>query len=213
MIAYNNILSGKKINIYYYIPPKISANTNILMVFHGAERNAIDYRNAWKTYAEAANWIVVAPEFTAENFPGGDGYNLGNMFVDGDNPNTSKLNPENEWLFSVIDLIFQFMKEKSGSKVESYNIYGHSAGAQVVQKFLMLPSSNHVNRAIISSAGWYTDPDVSISFPYGLKFSPLENLNFENYFSKKIRILICAKDNNPNDSELRRNSIVDLQGL
>lgn len=206
-------MASKPIDLYYYIPSNCSATTPILMVLHGADRNALDYRNGWEAYAEKAGWIVIAPEFSEKYFPGGDGYNLGNIFADGDNPSAANLNPENQWLFSVLDPIFQFVKNKSGSQVETYNLYGHSAGAQVVQKFLMLPSSQHVNKAIAASAGWYTDPVKDIKFPYGLAQSPFANLDLSLFFKKDFKIMVGGNDTDPNSSSLRHNSIVDLQGL
>ena len=69
---------------------------------------------------------MVAPEFSAELFPG---YNLGNVFRDGENPRRNGLNDEGEWTFSAIEPIFDEIKRRTGNTGERYYIFGHSAGA------------------------------------------------------------------------------------
>ena len=73
--------------------------------------------------------------------------------------------------------------------------------------------SQKCNRIIAISSGWYTTLDESISFPYGVKDSPLDINTVTNLLSKELTILIGENDNDPNDSGLRRNSIVDQQGV
>ena len=101
-------VQSKFIRTYYYIPETRTSTTPILFVFHGAGRNARDYRDAMIAKANQYQYIVIAPEFSITDFPGGDGYNLGNVFVDGDNPLSSTLNPEEAWAFSVIEPLFDF---------------------------------------------------------------------------------------------------------
>ncbi|MEE1898772.1 hypothetical protein V1389_10520 [Flavobacterium rakeshii] len=206
-------LSSKPVNVYYYVPENSDSTTPVLFALHGANRNAIDYRDAWITYAETNKAIIVAPEFSDAYYPGGDAYNLGNMFTDGDNPSATTLNPESEWTFSIIEPLFSYIKSVTPTSVSTYNMYGHSAGAQFLQKFILLDSATHLNKALASGAGWYTDIDTSIEFPYGLAESPLADINPSNYFAKKVLIQVGENDTDPNSPGLRHNSTVDLQGL
>src|SRR5690606_37870846 len=89
-------LSSKPVNVYYFVPDNSDSSTPVLFVLHGANRNAVDYRDAWMSYAQNSKTIIVAPEFSDAYYPGGDAYNLGNIFTDGDNPSPSTLNPEQE---------------------------------------------------------------------------------------------------------------------
>ncbi|MDR6302064.1 hypothetical protein [Mesonia maritima] len=205
-------LTSKPINVFYHIPDGYATSMPILFVLHGAGRNAAEYRNAWIEEANAKNIIIIAPEFSDENFPGGDQYNLGNVFVDGDNPSTQTLNNEAKWTFSLIEPIFNKVKSLIGNSSNKYDIYGHSAGAQFAHRFLMLKPNANVNTIIASAAGWYTLPDDTIEFPYGIQNSPIENIDASNYFSKKLIIQIGTLDNDPNSPGLRHNSIVDMQG-
>ena len=106
----SQVINGQTINVFCHIPDSVNSSTPILFVFHGGGRNASDYRNAFVEDADEKGFIVIAPEFSSSLFPGGDGYNLVNVFVDGDNPTSSSLNHESEWLFSVIEPLYDFVK-------------------------------------------------------------------------------------------------------
>lgn len=205
--------SKKNLKIFYHIPEKSNNNSPIVFVFHGGGRNAKDYRDAMIAKSNEYNFIIVVPEFSNVNFPGGDGYNLGNVFVDGDNPSTGSLNTENEWAFSLIEPVFAFFKEKTGNTSQKYHIIGHSAGAQFLHRFAMFKPDASFDKAIISAAGWYTVPNLNIDFPYGLQKSPLESINLSTFLSKNIKIIVGELDNNPNAGGLRRNSFADAQGI
>ncbi len=210
--AYDPMGFNKTLKVYYYIPENKTAETPILFVFHGAGRNARDYRNAMQSKADQFGFIVITPEFSIQNFPSGDQYNLGNVFVDGDNPSPSTLNSEREWTYSIIEPLFDYVKIQINNSNATYDVFGHSAGAQFAHRFLMFKPNARVNKAVISASGWYTFPNTSIDFPYGFKDSPLENLNLSSMFSKQIYVQVGANDNNPNESGLRRNEMADAQG-
>jgi len=133
--------------------------------------------------------------------------------IDGDNPTTSTLNPEREWTFSVIEPLFDYVTSQLGNTNNAYQIFGHSAGAQFAHRFLMFKPNNRAQQTVISAAGWYTFPDLTVTFPYGFKNSILQNNTREILFKKNVIVQIGEIDNNPNASGLRHNNIVDMQGL
>lgn len=206
-------LENKPIKIYYHVPAATNQNTPIVFIFHGAGRNAQDYRNATISKANEHGFIVIAPEFSTTYFPGGDAYNLGNVFKDGDNPSATTLLTENEWTFSLIEPIFDFIKPKTNSNTTKYHIIGHSAGGQFAHRFTMFKPNARFDKVVASASGWYTVSDVLIDFPYGFKESPLENSSFNTLFSKNIIIQVGNLDNDPNAGGLRHNVYADAQGL
>jgi len=206
-------MESLSIKTYYYIPANTTSNTPIVFVFHGAGRNARDYRDAMISKANQYHFIVVAPAFSITDFPGGDGYNLGNVFVDGDNPLSSTLNPEEAWAFSVIEPLFDFMTQLQNNTTSTYHIFGHSAGGQFAHRFMMFKPQARVSKIVASASGWYTVPNATISFPYGFKNSPLETIDLPQLFQKDITILIGTQDNDPNAGGLRHNVNADAQGL
>jgi predicted esterase len=199
-------------NIYYHVPNSNLSTMPILFVLHGAGRNAVEYRNAWIEEAKARNFIVITPKFLSSDFPGGDGYNLGNVFEDGDKPSASTLNNEQDWTFSVIEPLFDEVKFQLDNTSNTYDIFGFSAGAQFAHRFMMFKPNARVNKIVASAAGWYTVPTDTVEFPYGIENCPIENYPAPPIFSNELTIQIGTLDNNPNAPGLRRNPIVDQQG-
>lgn len=213
LYQYNVANFSKTLKIYYHIPENKTTNTPILLVFHGAGRNASDYRNALIEKANQLHFIVVAPQFSTANFPGGDQYNLGNVYEDGDNPSASTLNPEDQWSFSIVEPLFDYFKRQINNSNASYKIFGHSAGAQFAHRFLMFKPNNRANASVISAAGWYTVTDESVDFPYGMSNSILLNSPLDLFLGKNIKVQVGSNDNDPNAPALRHNSFADAQGL
>lgn len=208
----DNTFNGESMNVYYHIPANVTNSSSIVFVFHGNGRNAKDYRDAIIQKANQYQFIAVVPEFSTSDFPGGDGYNLGNVFVDGDNPSPETLNPEEEWTFSIIEPLFDYIKERLNNTTEKYNILGHSAGGQFAHRFAMFKPNSRFETLVTSASGWYTEVNTEIEFPYGFKESPLELLSLSNLFEKKVIVQVGALDNNPNASGLRHNEFADAQG-
>ena len=207
----NSPLNSKPITIYYHIPNGNISTMPILFSFHGDERNASDYRDYWISMANANGFMVFAPEFKEVDFPGGDGYQLGNVFDDGDNPSSATYNPTNEWTFSIIDPLFESVKSKVSGNQQTYDAWGHSGGAQFLQRFRLYLPNSKLNTAICSNAGWYTVPDILINFPYGIKKGQLLNSNLAIPFSKKLIVHLGLNDTDPNSAGLRHNTTVDTQ--
>ncbi|MDY0781423.1 hypothetical protein [Tenacibaculum sp. IB213877] len=210
---YKSTEVNTSLNVYYYIPQNITTTTPLLFVFHGAQRNADEYRDAMISKANEFGFIVITPEFTKESFPGGDGYNLGNVFVDGDNPTVESLNHENEWAFSIIEPLFDHTKKLLKNENPTYSVFGHSGGGQFSHRFIMFKPNARINKMVTSASGWYTFPNVAVKFPYGFDESPLTDISLVNLFSKQIYVQVGDNDDDPNASSLRHNEFADAQGL
>ena len=204
-------ISNKKINVYYHIPNGDMKSMPILMSFHGGSRNANDYRDYWISLADDSNFMVFAPEFGSLDFSSGDMYNLANIFDDGDNPTIETLNQKEEWTFSIIDPLFEYIKNEVSGNQESYNGWGHSAGSQFLHRFILFMPDSKLNVAVCSNAGWYTVPESGIDFPYGLNKSELSSSTLKLAFSKNLYVHLADLDTNPNASSLRHNETVDNQ--
>ena len=204
-------LSSKPITVYYRIPSGNLSTMPILFSFHGDDRDASNYRDYWISMANANGFMVFAPEFTETDYPGGDGYQLGNMYVNGDKPTSGTLNNINVWSFSIVDPLFEDIKSKISGTQLTYDAWGHSGGAQFVHRFRMYMPNSKMNLAICSNAGWYTVPDILPDFPYGIRKSTLTNINLTIPFSKKLIVHLGLNDTDENSTGLRRNTTVDNQ--
>ncbi len=203
---------AKPMRVFYYSPSGINENTPILFVFHGVERNAMEYRNALESIAGIKSFIVVAPEFSEENFPGQSAYQIGNIFQDGDQPSPQTLLPQNKWSVGLIEPMLDMARKKSGASNGACYLIGHSAGAQFLHRLILFKPDFPFARAVVSAAGWYTLPDTSVAFPYGLGASPFPLQALSSAFSRKVFVQVGNQDNNPNASNLRRNAEADKQG-
>ena len=212
VFTYNG-LPQKPINVFYNIPNGNRTNMPIVIVFHGDERNASDYRDIWINASNQYGFMVFAPEFNSVDFPGGSSYIIGNVYQDGNFPTAQTLNNESIWTFSMIEPLFDFIKANSGSDANTYNMFGHSGGGQFVHRFVLLKPNARFDKAIAANSGWYTVPDGVASFPYGIMNCPIATISPNNYFSRKLFITVGSLDNNGSDPSLRHNPASDLQGL
>lgn len=206
-------LPQKPINVFYNIPNGNRTNMPIVIVFHGDERNASEYRDIWINASNQYGFMVFAPEFNNVDFPGGSSYIIGNVYQDGNFPTAQTLNNESIWTFSMIEPLFDLIKANSGSGANTYDMFGHSGGGQFVHRFVLLKPNARYNRAIAANSGWYTVPDGVANFPYGIMNSPITAISPNNYFSRKLFITVGSLDNNASDPSIRHNTESDLQGL
>jgi hypothetical protein len=197
--------------VFYHIPAGDITTMPILMSFHGADRDGNNHRDYWIDMANENGFIVIAPEFSSANYPGlGDNYLMSNIFDNGDNPSPETFNDKNEWTFSTLDPLFDYVKAGVSGTQEKYSAWGHSGGAQFLHRFVTyLPNSN-LDIAVCSNAGWYTVPETGVRFPYGIGNGQLPMADLTAAFSRKLIVHLGQNDDNPN-SGLRRNTIVDVQ--
>jgi poly(3-hydroxybutyrate) depolymerase len=207
-------LRTKPISVFYHIPTGGNpAKMPILLAFHGEDRDGNSYRQDWVAAANQHKFMVFALQFDDSFYPGGDGYNFGNMFRDGDAPSASTLQPDSVWTFAAIDPLFRDIKSRTGSVANSYVAFGHSAGAQFLHRFVLYQPNSLMRKAIAANAGWYTVPIASQTYPYGLGLSPMTSIQLTSAFAKPLLVFLGKLDTNPNSPGLRHNSQTDAQGL
>ena len=200
--------SGPTIPVWIYLPSDVSIETApILMMMHGAKRDAHRYLREWRDPADQNGFVVIAPEFSKRNFDRSLRYNLGFVF---DTAGTAR--DESLWTFSAIEPIFDAVRESIGSQRESYSLYGHSAGSQFVHRYLLYKPDARVDTYLAANAGWYTLPDLEIAYPYGLKGSGVDPATMHAALGKRVVILLGDQDNDPSHSSLRRTSEAMDQG-
>ncbi|MEH1898593.1 MAG: hypothetical protein V7K94_25455 [Nostoc sp.] len=187
------------IPVYYYLPNKLNSNTQIVFAMHGEKRNAKDYRNDWRKIYNSnsdsqANFILLAPQFSQKYFPGYASYNLGNMFT----KSLKRLKSQDQWAFSDIENIFDFVKKSEKLQLSTYYIYGHSAGAQFVHRMVIFMPHARIRKAVAAEAGSYTVPDKYMEYPCGLRKqigNQLPPVELKTAFSTPMTIILGTKDN------------------
>lgn len=199
--------AGKTVPIWYYLPEKAGPDAPILFVMHGVNRDADRYRNEWQPHAQKFGFVLVAPEFSRAEFPGDDAYNFGGAVDDQGRPQ-----PPGQWSFNFIEPIFEAVKGASGNRSPQYSMYGHSAGAQFVHRFLYFVPQARVAHVVAANAGWYTLPDPKVNFPYGLHGSGVSDATLKAMLQRPLVLLLGTADTDPNHKNLRRTPEALAQG-
>jgi poly(3-hydroxybutyrate) depolymerase len=197
----------RKMPVHLYVPKRLKADAPILFVIHGKKREAREYRETWIPQANEHDVLLVCPEFSEELFPSSDAFNIGNV-LDSDGKPTD----EARWTFSIIERLFDEIRERSGSEAETYFLYGHSAGAQFVHRLVLLLPEARVERAVAANAGWYTFPVSATAYPYGLGGLPDTEERLRRAFARDLVILLGEQDTDPDDPDLRTTPEAVAQG-
>jgi poly(3-hydroxybutyrate) depolymerase len=199
--------AGKHVTVWYYVPPSAAQTAPIVFVMHGTERNGDTYRNDWLGYAERQPFILLCPTFSKAEFPGDAGYIFGNAVDLQGRPR-----PPAEWAFNMIEPIFDAVRTHLGNASTTYALYGHSAGAQFVHRFLYFVPQARASQVISANAGWYTLPDPEIPFPYGLKGSPVAVNDLKAALQRPLVIFLGSADVDLKNHSLRVTPEAEAQG-
>lgn len=186
---------GRTLPVWYFLPEQVRPDSPVLIVMHGVNRDADRYRDEWLPHARKYGFILAAPEFSEKAFPGSEGYTL-----------------EGRGAFGFIEPVFDAVKAATGNRSERYHLYGHSAGAQFVHRYLYFQPQARVAQAVAANAGWWTMPDLTIDFPYGLKGSPVQPDALKAMLQRPLIVLLGTEDTDPNHANLRRTPEAMAQG-
>lgn len=200
-------LPARPVPVYYYIPVDGDIKTMpVLLVMHGADRKAAPLLEYWKREADERHFMVFVPELNARDYPLRDYQEVGILKKD------STLNKAEQRTAALIDKVFEYIRAYSDSEARGYRLYGHSAGGQFVQRFMLFHDSPYVEKAVIASPGWYTFPDTTQNYPYGVKNLPfVTEERLRNYLAKPI-ILQLGVGDTIRESYLRKTPEAEAQG-
>lgn len=199
--------AGKTVTVWYYVPAAAGPDAPMVVVLPGLRRNGLDYLHDWTGLAQAGKFLLVVPEFSEAQFPGDEGYIYGNTVDQAGRPV-----PREQWSFSMIEPIFDAVRARTGNQSARYRIYGHSAGAQFVQRFIYFVPRARVAAAVAANAGWYMLPDLAGAFPYGLKGTPVTAGDLRHALGLPLVVLLGTADTNAHDKVLRHTPEAEAQG-
>lgn len=199
--------AGPPIRIFYQLPAQVKPDTPVLIAIHGVQRDADVYRDEWARRAVERGFIVAAPEFGRRDFPDNESFSSGDVTAD-----DGGIRPRERWTFAAIDPLFDEIRRRTGTRVPRYVLYGHSGGAQFVQRLVMFMPEARYSRAIAANAGWYTMPDFDSPLPYGLKGSPVTPEQLKAALGRQLWILLGSRDTDPRSPNLRTTREAMRQG-
>jgi poly(3-hydroxybutyrate) depolymerase len=199
---------SKQITVNTYLPDGLNAEAaRIVFVMHGHGKNAKGYRDVWIEHADKYKFMIVAPLFDQAQW-GGGGYSYASVIgKDGKFHNASL------WSFSVVEHLFDAIKDATGNQSAKYFIYGHSEGGQFVHRLVLLLPDARYARAVAANPGWYTMPRFDIKFPYGLAGSPATETSLEKSLGRELVLMLGDGDTDPNHKDLRKTPQAMAQGV
>ena len=194
------------LDVFYHLPKTIDNDTKIFFVIHGNTRNADDYLKTWIRLTKDKNIAIFAPHFKRSLFVR---FNTLQMSTSNGKIRTNK----DLYLNNSIDTLFEYIKSKFKLTGKLYDIYGHSAGAQFVHRYLLMSDDPKVNIAVAANAGWYTFLNGA-DFPYGVKNPPisLTDSNVKKFLNTNLYILIGTNDIDINSS-INKSEGAQKQGI
>jgi pimeloyl-ACP methyl ester carboxylesterase len=205
----------RTLRVYTYRPAGHGPDDPIVLVMHGASRNADDYRDRWIASAERYRLLIVAPRIDKRGFSweefrlGGIATNREAFPVPADGPEKAT------WTFTLMDRIFEHVRGVTRSRVQHYDFFGHSAGGQFAHRFAMFYPASLARFVIAANSGWYTFPTADARFPFGLAGfpdkPPLGPPDHAAMFAKRL-VVMLGKDDTFRDSNLLTIPEAEAQG-
>jgi hypothetical protein len=207
----NATYSQYYIPVWIVLPTGYSSSSKFIMAMCGINRDASGIASYWVSFANTNNYVIVAPEFNSTNWSS-DAYILGNMFTGSDG--TGTLNAKTRWSFNIVEQMHKELYVNCGLSDSTYEMWGHSAGAQFVHRLAFFLPDNLITRYIAGNAGWYTCPDLTVTFPWGAYNTQLNlaQSDLVTYTNRKLVIMRGTADT-VRDAALNTDAQSDAQGL
>ncbi|BDT72558.1 hypothetical protein os4_20990 [Comamonadaceae bacterium OS-4] len=186
---------GKPLTVHYYKAMRAGPDAKVLIAIHGAERNAKYARDNWLGFAEQHGLVVLAPEFDQARFSTRL-FNMANL-EDGD---------RGHWSFQLVEGLFESVRVSEHLNAQTYMLFGHSAGAQFVHRFMELTDKPKVSIAVAANAGSYTLPVYpgpwDDGFPYALNEKVVTPDQLRQVFARKLVVLLGEEDTHTDAANL-----------
>ena len=184
-----------------YLPRNLHPDSRVLVSIHGVSRNAAEHLGLLRPYAEQHGAALIVPSFAADSYP--DYQRMGRK---GRGPRAD---------LALIRLLNE-LGRAVGLDTERVDMFGFSGGAQFAHRFTMA-HSGRVRCLVLGAAGWYTLPDHTLPYPYGVADAEgLEGVRLNVLAATRVPTLVVVgeRDDCPDDEELNRSEIVRRsQGL
>jgi pimeloyl-ACP methyl ester carboxylesterase len=176
------------LDIFTYKPANYK-NGPLMVVFHGVNRNADEYRDFAKLLADRHGALVIAPLFDAKKFPTNK-YQQGGVLQGG------KAQPQEEWTWSLVPKMVDAVRQQAGRPTMPYYLIGHSAGGQFLVRMAGFVKTDAV-RIVAANPGSHLFPTTDMPFPYGFGMLPGElsgDAALKQYLAQPLTVYLGTAD-------------------
>ena len=228
-----SVRQDRRITVHYYRPEGFTPSSDILLVVPGSGRNGGAYRNAWLEPSIRSGTLVAALGYPESDYDFA-AYQLGGVAAEvdwrnaridrrerstvvhlGDEDIEVRINQDaSSWLFNDFDRIFEQVRAAAGSARHDYDLFGHSAGAQVLHRMVLFHGPSAARRIVAANAGFYTRPDPTEPFPLGLAGTGIADGALARAFGVELTLLLGELDNDDDaGGTLLHTPALDRRGL
>jgi len=177
------------IKVFTYHPPGCP-DPGLMLVFHGAARNAAAYRDLARPFSRRNCLVVFAPEFDRERFANRH-YQRGGIVDDGE------VSPRSRWTVLLVPKLVEWARSHERLAAAPCYLFGHSAGGQFLSRAAAFAGLRDVARIVIANPSSHVLPDLGENAPYGLGgvFDALESeTRLREYLAQPVTIYLGGKD-------------------
>jgi poly(3-hydroxybutyrate) depolymerase len=161
----------------------------LLLVFHGVNRNADEYRDFARELGDRNGALVAAPLFDSKQFPTAK-YQQGGLMIKG------QLAPPEDWTWSAVPKLADVIRQRAGRPKMPYYLIGHSAGGQFLVRLAGFVKTDAV-RIVAANPGTQLFPTTEMTFPYGFGNLP-DSLSgddaLKRYLTQPLTIYLGTAD-------------------
>jgi len=232
LLPKGSVTSGSPVAVFYHKPARFTPESPILIVLPGSGRDAVEYRDQLISASTQYGVLILALYYQEEDFPF-EAYHLGGIVRTSNlldqvtyvkNSNQAWLDERGirievdtqsrNWIFADFDRVFDLVAQATQSKQTQYDVYGHSAGGQILHRMALLQPESKAHRIVAANAGFYTLPDLDTPLPFGLQGTGINAQQLGKSFQQRLTLLLGEKDNATEQGGiLLRSTTVDQQGL
>ncbi len=191
------LANGSKARYFLYVPTNVASHPPLFVTVHGISRNAREHARLFAPFADRYGVVVLAPLFPAQTY--GDYQRLGRK-------------DDAEHAGRVLEAMVDEVGGLTGAKTERFFLFGFSGGGQFAHRYAMA-HPERVGAYAVGAAGWYTFPDLQLSYPRGLKPSksmPELQMVPQRFLAISATVLVGERDTRPGTA-LRKTSKLDGQ--
>src|SRR5262245_16648192 len=150
--------NGTQLTVLTYRPAECP-DPSLLLVFHGAQRDAANYRDFARPLADQHCLLVVAPRFDQHTYPSWR-YQRGGIVRKNGTVRRSQ-----DWTGQLVPGLVDWARQQEGRPL-AYSLIAHSAGGQFLSRLAAFVPTE-ARRIVLANAGTYVFPTLAVDAPYG----------------------------------------------
>jgi poly(3-hydroxybutyrate) depolymerase len=193
------LANGSNARYFLYVPPSVAPHPPLFVTVHGISRNAREHARLFAPFADRYGVVVLAPLFPAQTYS--DYQRLGRK---GDAENAGR----------VLEAMVDEVGKLTGAETERFFLFGYSGGGQFAHRYAMA-HPERVGAYAVGAAGWYTFPDLQLTYPRGLKPSkamPDLQMVPKRFLAIPATVLVGDRDTHPGTALRKTNKVNGQQG-